>query len=268
MPELPEVECVRIGLLDVIHQKILNIERSPSQFQASLMPAHSLDWDVLIGQRFLNIMRRGKSLRILTEDYQVLGHLGMSGVLLWGGDLRPHTHFKIYCEKGLLHYSDPRRFGYWEIQQHATPLPRWENLGLDVLDPLLQAADLRAKTQHKKASIKSILLDQNLLAGVGNIYACEVLFAARIHPERSAMSIQLQEWEDLLSKCREIMSLAIANRGTTFSDYRLTNGKGGEFQNFLKVFQKEDKPCPTCQKPIQRLNQNQRSTFFCSHCQK
>lgn len=267
MPELPEVESVRLGLEQIIGQKILRVHLGPQHCIQSLVPKDSLDLCLLEGQTIQRIERKGKFLKISLEEYQLLVHLGMSGVLLYQHDPRPHTHIRLCLAKGDLLYSDPRRFGHWELKQHGDLLNSWEKLGPDALNPELNPLALSQRTQNSRRSIKDLILDQSIIAGIGNIYACEALFAAGVHPKKTGAQISSTQWQKICQAAKEIMELSIEHKGTTFSDYRLTNGKGGSFQGFLKVFQKEGLPCPQCAAPIVRITQQARSTFYCPHCQ-
>lgn len=267
MPELPEVESVRQGLHDCIGQKINQVKLGPDHCIKSLVPSQSLPLEFCENQKINSIERRGKFLRILLDEHHLLAHLGMSGVLLYNAEARPHTHITLELSQGILRYSDPRRFGHWELQKLTMPLSSWQKLGPDALDPDLSGQQLHGHTQNSKRSAKDLLLDQGLVAGIGNIYACEALFGAGIHPTRTGMSLSADDWNRMLSSAVVIMQESIKHKGTTFSDYRLTNGKGGSFQTFLKVFQKEGLPCPNCGTPISKITQQNRSTFFCPQCQ-
>ncbi len=264
MPELPEVECVRLGLAEVIGQKVLKVSTN----YPALWGEGSLSPSCIKNEHLTAIQRKGKYLLATFEKHQLLLHLGMSGVWIWNQPLRPHTHFQLKFEKGDLNYSDPRKFGYLHLSKKGAPLDRWEGLGPDALDTAFNAKSWLAATIKSQSSLKALLLDQKKVAGVGNIYASEALWAAGLHPERPGHSQSLAEAQLLVKEVKRILRASIKNRGTTFSDYRLTNGKGGEFQRFLKVFQKEGEPCLNCQNPIQKKVQQNRSTFFCTECQK
>lgn len=265
MPELPEVESVCLGLKDCLNQEITAVKLSPPPLLASLVPTDSLDFNLLLGESLRSVERRGKYMLWRTGQYSLLGHLGMSGVLLWQQELRPHTHWILTTAQGSLCYSDPRRFGFWRLAPVNYIHKEWESLGPDAL--LATAQDWQHRAQKSRRSLKDILLDQKVVAGIGNIYASEILFAAGLSPFKPACELQLADWERIATETQRILNASIAQRGTTFSDYRLTNGKDGEFQSFLKVFQKKNQPCPHCKRPISQATQQGRSTFWCEGCQ-
>lgn len=264
MPELPEVESVRLGLLSIVGLKVQDMNWN----YPALWDKHSLAPELMIGEQFSETFRKGKYLLLKSERYQLLIHLGMSGVLTLNGEKRPHTHLEINLENGdVLRYSDPRKFGHLDLQPIDTLLPRIAKLGPDAVTAEFSTQYLYEAVQKSKTSIKSFLLNQAKVAGLGNIYVCEVLFSARVSPKRITHKVTKNECKDIVLHSKRILNASIENRGTTFSDYRLTNGKGGEFQDFLQVFQKEGKPCPTCTHPIEKITQNARSSFYCPQCQ-
>ena len=264
MPELPEVECVRQGLDLLIGLKIKAIDTSPY----SMLDPNSLSLDCLKKQTLLTTERQGKYLLLSFEKHHVLMHLGMSGVLLANKKQRPHTHIHfVFSNQNTLSYSDPRRFGYWNIQTKDFAFSRWNALGPDSISQKFNAKYLHQRINSSSREIKVLLLDQKITAGIGNIYASEILWAAKISPFRIGSSLSLEDLKMICKHTKKILKKSISNRGTTFSDYRLTNGKGGAFQSFLKVFQKEGAECPKCKAPIIKKTQAQRSTFYCSQCQ-
>lgn len=266
MPELPEVECVRQGIWAACAQK--TVRRVWHDGMPNLLDAQSLPLKNLVGESLLALERRGKYLRWLTEKYQLLAHLGMSGVFAVNGNRTAHTHLELGFDNGTLCYTDPRRFGYFCLLPRGGESKRWSALGPDALDRACTGTRMAQTAAGSVVAIKNWILDQHHLAGVGNIYACEGLFRAGIHPERGAASLSGEEWRRLVAELKAVMRASIRNRGTTFSDYRLTNGRGGAFQTFLQVFQKEGTACSLCGNVIQRLVQTGRSTFYCPHCQK
>lgn len=266
MPELPEVESVRLGILEgFLGKRISTLWTGRLEH---LLDPQSLALQGLVGQRLQAVERRGKYLLWRFESLQLLAHLGMSGV--WG-DSAPrgkHTHVEFHFEDGSwLSYTDPRQFGYLSLHSLSHTLHRWEALGPDALSRAWNAKQLWHLCQRSRLAIKVFLMDQTKVAGIGNIYASEALFRARIHPERCAQELSAEECATLVGEAKAVMRASLKKRGTTFSDYRLTNGKGGGFQKFLQVFQKEGEPCPRCRGRILRLEQGGRSTFFCPGCQ-
>ncbi len=265
MPELPEVECVKQGVSPLMGEVVC----SASSNYPKLWDRDSEDIVVLKKQRLKNIERKGKYLRFVFEDYHLLLHLGMSGVLLWNQKSRPHTHVVFSFGKGsILEYSDPRKFGHLNLQKIDVEFQRWRDLGEDALSDSWNGAHLYERISKSKSTIKSLLLNQKIVAGVGNIYASEILFASGLSPLRIGKALSLIDCIEVTKNTKVILKESIDQRGTTFSDYRLTNGKDGSFQSFLKVFQKEGKFCGECKGVIEKLVQNKRSTFYCKNCQK
>jgi len=154
------------------------------------------------------------------------------------------------------------------LHHREESLPRWEALGPDAISNFWTPKHLYTSTRKIHTAIKIFLMNQSRVAGIGNIYASEALFLSGIHPERASESLLQTECAVLVRETRKLLKRSIRNKGTTFSDYRLTNGKVGAFQGFLKVFQKTGQPCPTCGKPILQKTLGGRSTFYCEHCQK
>jgi formamidopyrimidine-DNA glycosylase len=271
MPELPEVETIRKGLLRSIQgQVILDIWFSG---KSALLDSKSQDLHSLQGQTIEKVLRKGKYLQFMTEEYSLLVHLGMSGVF----QLEPfrgefpvsHRHLRMHFANGTtLHYRDPRRFGYFELQKRHHTFERWQKLGPDAISKDFYAEYLLAVACKRQVSIKELLLNQAVVAGIGNIYASEILFASGVHPECRACAVHIQDCDRMVKNTKSILLQSIRSKGTTFADYRLTNGKGGAFQSFLKVFQKNGQPCEVCGSIIQKLVQNQRATFYCPKCQE
>lgn len=265
MPELPEVESVRLGLLSVMGKKVKAVSWNyPALWDKNSLSPESFNNDILI-----NTYRKGKYLVLKGKKYQLLIHLGMSGVLTLNGEKRPHTHLEITLDNGeQLFYSDPRKFGHLNLQHLETPLSRVEKLGPDAITEEFSSEYLAKAVKTSKTNIKSFLLNQEKVSGLGNIYVCEVLFSSNVSPARITNKVKKKECEAIVFHSKRILNASIENRGTTFSDYRLTNGKGGEFQDFLQVFQKEGKPCPVCSSTIIKITQNARSSFYCKTCQR
>lgn len=266
MPELPEVECVRQGILEcaVGH----SITETWSRNLVHLLDPKSLPLRRLKGQTIHAVERKGKYLRWIFDDYHFYAHLGMSGVWSYKAKREKHTHLEIMLSDGNnLIYTDPRQFGYLCLQSATQTSSRWDSLGPDAIGQEFSGSYLFAKSRSSKIPVKVWIMDQSKVAGVGNIYASESLFLASILPTRLASSLTRPECNNLAKAIKKILRASIRNRGTTFSDYRLTNGRGGSFQDFLKVFQKKGKPCPRCGQGIQQITQAGRSSFFCPGCQ-
>ena len=266
MPELPEVESVRRGIVQGFLGK--RIEKVWTRGLVHLLDPLSLPLRRLEGETMVTLERRGKYLLCRTTTLQLFAHLGMSGVWQESAARQTHTHVELHFEDGSwLSYVDPRQFGYLCLLQQTACNPRWDLLGPDALGKDFDAQGLHASTRKSRVSVKVWLMDQHKVAGIGNIYASEVLFAAGIHPERPVSALSLEDCANIVRECKRIMRLAVRKKGTTFSDYRLTNGRGGGFQAFLKVFQKPGEPCPACGSDIRQLTQAGRSTFYCPACQ-
>ena len=288
MPELPEVECVRLGIESVKGAQICQVEWNyPALWDKATVDPHAIEC-----QKLVETHRKGKYLILEFENHLLLLHLGMSGVFLLQEsqvEPRPHTHLILKLKgKGHggdsasldgweLRFSDPRKFGHLHLIKKGGVSPqysvgdefeRWSKLGPDALTRSFHGKYFHAKCQKSIRDIKIFILDQKVVAGVGNIYASEALFRAKIDPRRPANSLSMEECTNLAKAAKWIMKKSVKKRGTTFSDYRLTNGKGGSFQSFLKVFQKENETCPGCKSnQILKLEQDKRSTFYCSSCQ-
>ncbi|MGE5422636.1 MAG: bifunctional DNA-formamidopyrimidine glycosylase/DNA-(apurinic or apyrimidinic site) lyase [Ignavibacteriales bacterium] len=273
MPELPEIETITRSLQSLVGLKITRLEIvMPSVIKRMEFPAEDVP-----GSKIQEIRRRGKFIVIKLEGQKnrplvphIVVHLGMSGRFYLAAPKDPrekHTHVVITIDKKQeLRYQDPRRFGgVWLVND---PECVFGHMGPEPLGNGLTKKYLREKSQGKKVAIKTFLLDQRILAGIGNIYADEILNRAAISPERPAGSLNDQEINRLYKAIRETLELGIANRGTTFRDYRDGFNLPGGFQHHLRVYGKAGQPCPSCGKPVCRIVIGGRSTHFCDHCQK
>jgi formamidopyrimidine-DNA glycosylase len=230
--------------------------------------------EALGGLRVVSIDRKGKYLLIEFEHDRWLSiHRKMSGnVLLRQPDALPelHTHLEMeFDDDTLLRFVDPRKFGRVNLFRASEELGEFlsERLGPDSLVELDEKI-LAAKIRGRRGRIKSLLLNQAFLAGIGNLYADEALWEARIHPARAADSLSKAEVRRLAQAIKQVLSLGIERRGTSFSSYRDADGAPGENQDFLNVYGHADKPCPRCGKPISRILIGARSSYFCSKCQR
>lgn len=271
MPELPEVETLRRGLLPLIKNKTL---RRIKFFRKDLrfpIP-QSLLKKALLNTTIQDITRRGKYLLLHTDTGAMIWHLGMSGRVSRHSSMKPvenHTHAVFaFDPETFLHFVDPRRFGciLWAPKTEGHKLIN--NLGLEPLDAATTPEALEKLARNRSLSVKSFLMDARRLAGVGNIYACETLFAAKIHPEKPAGKIALPEWKRLLTELCRILESSIAAGGTTLKDFFGADGAPGYYAVKLLVYGKEDQPCPRCGTAISRAIHSGRSTFFCRACQK
>ncbi|MET0182899.1 MAG: bifunctional DNA-formamidopyrimidine glycosylase/DNA-(apurinic or apyrimidinic site) lyase [Caulobacterales bacterium] len=284
MPELPEVETVRRGLAPVLEgRRIVAAEarRPDLRFPLPLNFAARLT-----GRRVVTLRRRAKYLLADLDNGMVwLTHLGMSGrwTILAKGKEAPggfyyagapnptHTHVVLETDApALLEYNDPRRFGYMDLipAAHLEDHLYFKGMGPEPLGNAFNAGHLVAAFRGKKTSVKAALLDQRVVAGLGNIYVCEALHRAAISPKRLAGSISAARLEALAAAVRETLAEAIEAGGSSISDYAAADGALGYFQHRFRVYDREGKPCPRCGALIKRIVQTGRSTFYCSACQR
>lgn len=271
MPELPEVETVRAGLEPLLNGRTI---QSVHCFRKSLrypLP----DFTLLLEKNIISVRRRAKYLLIDIDNGQTLvWHLGMTGqfhVLANDDEQGSHEHVKLILNDGQsLRYRDARRFGYAGIIKTAELLfhPWFAKLGPEPLDEDFNGAYLLQLCKGRKAPIKSVIMDGSVVVGVGNIYACEALFRAGIHPARQAGRISAKRLNLLVTVIKQVLKEAIASGGSTISDFVHTDGKPGYFSHAFQVYGRETEHCFHCQQPIKRMVQSARSTFFCSKCQR
>ena len=271
MPELPEVETTRAGLEPLLKGRTL---------LGATVRIPGLRWPIprdlgalLGGQKIQAVERRAKYLLIRCQGGTLLLHLGMSGHLqvvptaLAAGR---HDHVDLHLDNGnCLRFHDPRRFGAL-LWSEDDPLqhPLLAALGPEPLDPALQGDYLYRVSRGKNVVVKVFLMDQKVLVGVGNIYASEALFRARINPLTPAGTLGLQRYQRLLAAVREVLNEAIAAGGTTLRDFRNEGGKPGYFARELQVYGKDGQPCRVCGSSIRQCRQGQRSTYYCPNCQR
>lgn len=271
MPELPEVETTRRGLLPHVLGR---------RFRDVVVRNPNLRWPVpgdlglrLKGEEVLAIRRRGKYLLFDFSKGHLLVHLGMSGrltVVPHGSPAKLHDHVDLELEdRKTLRFTDPRRFGamLWvkgPAERHAL----LEGLGLEPLDDGFSGKALFERSRGRKVAIKQFLMNARILTGVGNIYASEALFAARIHPLREAGRISLARYERLAAAIRATLEKALAAGGSTLRDFKSADGTPGYFQAESRVYGREAKPCRVCGTKIRAVRQGQRSTFYCPKCQR
>ncbi len=228
----------------------------------------------LRGRTIRKIQRRGKYLILELEPKAFwLIHLGMSGRIVY----RPKTRIKHrhahavfrFSDSTELEYQDHRRFGLLAAYEvlHPGQIPEIRSLGKDPLSSSFCGKWLWTQLQKSRTEIKSFLLDQRKLAGLGNIYVCESLFLSRIHPARRCFSLTPEEAARLAAAIKKVLRTAIRHNGTSFSDFADSDGKPGENQDYLSVFMKEGEKCVRCGAPIQRMRQGNRSSYYCYYCQ-
>lgn len=273
MPELPEVEVTRRGLLPVEGASIAQVT----------IRHHGLRWPVpvdlpalLEGRRVLQLRRRAKYILADMGTQSVEGvlllHLGMSGRLCLLERAFPpekHDHLDIQFSDGrVIRLRDPRRFGavLW-LGQDASQHPLLRDLGPEPLEAAFDAAYLHQQLQRKTAAIKPTLMDAHVVVGVGNIYASESLFHAGIHPETPAQQLSLTQCARLVQTIQATLQSALDAGGSSLRDFFGADGNPGYFQQTYTVYGRTDEPCRVCAAPIQCIRLGQRSTFYCAHCQ-
>jgi len=280
MPELPEVEVTRRSLTEQMVDAVVHEARL----------GKSLRWPLgcteasLAGRVVGALQRRGKYLWMplsarpmaaVTEDAGgLLLHLGMSGSLAFGRDLVPagaHDHFELTTSRGTLRLTDPRRFGavIWSSGPgDARAAKLLSALGYEPFDPSFDGPQFHRLLKVRRAPIKAVLLAGQVIVGVGNIYASEVLFRAGIDPRLRSNRISQARAHRLLAAIRQTLERAIALGGSTLRDFRDAYGSAGAFQAEALVYGRAGLPCPNCGAPIRRLEQGQRATYFCARCQR
>jgi formamidopyrimidine-DNA glycosylase len=272
MPEMPEIETLARQFRKTLLGKCV------AEVHLSGLPLRKPIADTfaakLRGRTIRKILRRGKYLVAELEPKAFwLIHLGMSGRILYHAPARArtkHTHAVVqFSDSTELQYRDHRRFGLLAAYEvlRLGQVPEIRSLGKDPLSSGFNDKWLWPLLQKSQQEIKSFLLDQRKVAGLGNIYACESLFLARIHPTRRCFTLASEETARLVGAIRKVLRVAIRRRGTSFSDFYDSEGKPGQNQNHLMVFQRDGKECVRCGAPIRRMRQGNRSSFYCSHCQ-
>lgn len=272
MPELPEVEVTRIGLADRLRGARVRAVHVGASLRWPLGVAVRSLHDMEIG----DLVRRGKyiwmPLAAGRRSGGLLWHLGMSGSLRLHEHAPPprgrHDHFELVSSAGTLRLTDPRRFGavLWHAGDPARH-PLLAGLGVEPLSPAFTGARLHAATRGRRAAIKHTLMDHKLVVGIGNIYANEALFRARIHPRAPAGRLSLARCERLVEAVRSTLRDALAAGGSTLRDFVHSDGAPGYFQQRYDVYDREGAPCRICALPVRRIAQGQRSTWYCPGCQ-
>ncbi|MBB4076538.1 formamidopyrimidine-DNA glycosylase [Bartonella fuyuanensis] len=291
MPELPEVETVRRGLESVvIDAKIVSVKLNRKDLRFPFPADFS---ERLIGRTIIQLDRRAKYLLFhLSQEETILSHLGMSGSWRIEDDflrkafsttskLVKHDHFVMDVQtrnNEIYHliYNDVRRFGFMLLidTKKLYDHPLLNKLGPEPMSNLFSGRYLQKVFVNKKMSLKSVLLDQSIVSGLGNIYACEALWRSRLSPQRGAFTLALKtararEFADFLAQnIRNVISEAIFSGGSSLRDYMHIDGSLGYFQHTFSVYGREGKECLECGTPIKRILQAGRSSFYCSQCQK
>jgi len=277
MPELPEVETSKRYIKQYfLNAKILNIQSFVSKLRWEINPDIKKIFNNTI---ILKIYRVGKYILINTSNKNTLIlHLGMSGYLSINEEnskkiKHDHIIINFECitgEKKCLIFNDQRRFGHidfhytYNLKKHFLI----KNLGIDGLSKSIKYEFLKKIFSKKSIIIKSALLDQKIICGIGNIYASEILFYSKIHPLKKVSNLCKDEINSVLCNINIVLSKAVLNGGTTIKDYKQPNGKLGYFKQKLKVYGREKLKCYNCKSIISKLNINKRATYICPECQK
>ena len=274
MPELPEVETIKRDLakklkglsiisLDIYDTRILKTNSTPAFVQS------------LENKTIDDVSRRGKVIILsFKERGFLLIHPKMTGQLIYGEHLK-HSK-KLKDTKGVLglsngkflNYNDQRLFGRLSYVNTLSEDKLLKRLGPEPFEKDFQPEWIASRSKQHRIPIKMLLLDQHFIAGIGNIYASEILFEARIHPKKPAKELKQSEIKALHASTIHVLKEAVRYRGTSMRNYRDGNGQEGKFMNRIKVYNKEDEPCPVCQRAISKVVQNGRSTFYCRNCQQ
>ena len=271
MPELPEVEVTRLGLIPLLNKTICKVD----------VRNHSLRWPInknlpkiLKNQQLVELKRRSKYILAKFTNGTLIIHLGMSGhlsILPLTSQIQKHDHvdFIFHNDGPILRYTDPRRFGsiLW-TQNNPMEHKLLFNLGPEPLDNDFDANYLYKKIKGKKQCIKSAIMDAHNVVGIGNIYASEALFYSKIRPQRRSCNVTKKEYSDLVKFIKIVIKDAIIKGGSSMSDFFDVSGENGYFQNEHKVYGREGMLCYACESIITQKRIAQRSSFFCKKCQK
>ena len=267
MPELPEVEVTAKAIETVfIGQKITALE----VFNNSLRWPVASGLTKLVGSSLISVNRRAKFLTLAFNSESVLCHLGMSGSFRcsdFSNERGKHDHILFHFGEKILLYNDPRRFGFILWSKSAKARNLLSSLGVEPLSSDFSGHYLKLKARKRRITVKAFIMNQTVVTGVGNIYASEALFAAKIKPSRVCNQISLNRYTKLATKIKEILLMSIASGGTTISDFRSGSGSAGSFQRELSIYGRKNEPCYVCGTPIKKIILSGRSSFFCDRCQ-
>jgi formamidopyrimidine-DNA glycosylase len=271
VPELPEVETIRRQLAPHLEGRTLEaVEILDPRWTRPVAP--EIVEAELLGARVERVSRAGKYLIWeLSGERHLLVHLRMTGALLWNPAVAPaHTHVRFSLSGGhRIAYVDPRRFGTGHLVHgtDARDLYLSARLGVEPFTPEFTAEHLRQMARGRTAPVKSFVLDQRRIAGVGNIYADEALFHARVHPQRPAGQLTLAQWRAVREGIETVLRAGIDAKGATIDDFRHLDGARGSFQDLFMVHTRAGEACPRCGRPIVKLVVGGRGTYVCEHCQ-
>ena len=287
MPELPEVEIVKLSLKKTIKsKKILKVKVNNRNLRFKIQK----DFEALLKRRkIIDVNRKAKYLIIILDDNKYLIiHFGMSGTLhllkkefdfkntnlsFYKGQNFPskHNHIELFFDKFKIVYNDPRRFGFVKFLNSKKELVKFlKNFGIEPLEKKFNIKYLKKILNNKNKNIKNILLDQKYISGIGNIYANEILFFSKINPNKLGKKINISEMKKLLVFSKKVLRKAIKKGGSTIRDFKNAEGTKGSFQDEFKVYNKDGFKCPNslCAKFIKKITISNRSSFYCPDCQK
>lgn len=273
MPELPEVETVRKQLLNHLKNKTI---KSINIIHNNVFENQDINKikEEIKNQTISDIKRRGKWLIFELDNYNLLSHLRMEGKYLYrniNDEINKHELIIFNIDDAFeLRYKDTRKFGKMylikkEDLEKNSPLTK---LGLEPWDKKLTTEYLKEKLKNKSLPIKTILLDQTIITGIGNIYANEILFLSKINPHKKSKELNNKELESIIENTKKVLEKAIEEGGTTIRSYTSEEGVSGKFQNNLLVHKRENEKCPNCNTPISNDKIGGRSTYYCKKCQK
>ncbi len=272
MPEIAEVETVRNTLkMQILGKKIKKV----NVLYDKMIESNVNDFKIkLIGQEFVDILRRGKWLIFETNDYYLLSHLRMEGKYFLksaGDSIVKHEHVIFTFEDDSdLRYHDTRKFGRMNLinKEELSSVEAVKKQGIEPGDISLTGEYLIEKLKNKRLPMKTLLLDQTIISGLGNIYADEVLFRAKVNPLKSGKDLSIDEAQKIVRAAEEVIKEAIEMGGTTIKSYTSSLGVTGRFQQKLMVHKREDEECKECGTIIKRTKVGGRSTYYCENCQK
>ena len=287
MPELPEIEIVKISLLKKINKaKIINIKIFNNNLRYKI--SNKLP-NKLINKKILNISRRSKYLLFHFKDQILLAHLGMTGkfLIIRSKDnkifrtsfyynlniIEKHNHICFLLNNGLsLVYNDVRKFGFLKLFKYSKlkKISFLEKLGPEPFSPCFNLKYVLNYIKNRKKNVKNLLMDQNFVSGLGNIYVNEVLFLSKIYPGKLCEKLKKESIKKIIKNIKKILNTSIIKGGSSIRDFKNIKGESGSFQDFFKVYGKENKKCSriSCNSKIKKIIISGRSTYYCNKCQK
>ncbi len=267
MPELPEVQTVVNGLQKIVGQTIKQIT---VRFPRLRYPLDEKELNQCSGYIITKIERRAKYIIITTDIGILVCHLGMSGKIIIhdnSPEITKHDHFDIVTDNFIIRYNDPRRFGCLVFYPDITKAKILDNLGPEPLTDVFNDEYLHSQLKTRKSTIKQLIMDNSIVVGVGNIYACESLFLSQVSPLRSGNQVSLAECTLLVNNIKRVLLQSIELGGSSLKDYRNADGDLGYFQQNHFVYGRAKQPCKICSCIIQEIRLGQRNSFYCPNCQ-